>query len=67
MKLSNIRIEGEKSDKHLSEIENINCNNAWEEVIKFYIGYFRITHNAGYEAKHDKGLKILTPKQCFRD
>ena len=67
LKLSSVKIGGKKSDKQLSEIENIlKFYKRREEVIKCYSKYFKIVNKAAYDAKHGKGLKILTPEQMFQ-
>ena len=66
-KLSSIRLGGHKSNKQLSEIENItNFYKLREQVIKFYNDYFKVVHKAIYDAKHGKELKILSPKQILQ-
>ena len=66
MKLSSVRIGGNKSNKPLSEIKNITkFYKSREKFIKFYIDYFKMVHKAAYDSKHGKGLKILTPKQLL--
>ena len=67
LKLSSVKIGSKKSDKQLSEIENIlKFYKRREEVIKFYSEYFKIVNKAAYDAKHGKGLKILTLKQMLQ-
>ena len=66
-KLSSIRLGGHKSNKQLSEIENItNFYKLRQEVIKFYNDYFKVVHKAIYDEKHGKDLKILSPKQILQ-
>ena len=61
------KIGSNKSNKQLSEIENITkFYKSREEFINFYNDYFKMTHKAAYDSKHCKGLKILTPKQMLR-
>ena len=57
MKLSGVRIGGNKSEKQLIEIENITkFQKSREEVVEFYNDYFRIVNKAAYDPKHGKGL-----------
>ena len=64
LKLSSVRIGGNKSNKQLSKIENITkFYKSQEEVIKFYNDYYKMVHKAAYGSKHGKCLKLLTPKQ----
>ena len=66
-KLSSIKIKGNKSVKHLSEIENIRkFYKSREEVIKFYNEYFKMIHKAANDSKCGKGFKILTLKQMLQ-
>ena len=66
-KLSNKRIGGKKSEKQENEIRNItNFYDARDKVIKFYKDYSSKIFDAGYDATHQKGLKILTPEQIPR-
>ena len=65
--LCSVRIGGNKSDKQLSEIENITkFYKSREEVIKFHSDYFKMINKAAYDAKHRKALKILTTKQMLQ-
>ena len=58
-KLSSIRMGSNKSNRRLSEIENIaNFYKLREEVIKCYNDSFKMVHKAAYDPKHEKGLKI---------
>ena len=62
LKLSSVRVVGNKSDKQLSEIENTTkIDNSRKEDIKFYKDYSKMVRKAAYRVKHGKGLKILTP------
>ena len=64
LKLSSLRMTDNKSNKQLSEIENImNFEKSQEEVINFYNA---IIINFSYDSKHGKGLKILTLKQVLQ-
>ena len=66
-KLSSVRMGGNKSNKLLSEIENItNFYKSREEVIKFYNDYFKVVHKAAYGSKHGKAFKVLTLKQMLQ-
>ena len=60
--LSSVSIGDNKSNKQLSEIENITKFYKSQEVIKFYNNYFEMVHKAAYDSKHGIGIKILTPK-----
>ena len=52
-KLSIVRVGGNKSDKQLSEMENITKFERWlKEVIKFHNDYFKTVHKVAYNAKH---------------
>ena len=65
--LGSVKIGSNKSNKQLSEIENITkFYKSREEFINFYNDYFKMAHKAAYDSKHCKGLKILTPKQMLR-
>ena len=67
LKLSSVRIGGNKSNKQLSKIENITkFYKSQEEVIKFYNDYYKMVHKAAYGSKHGKCLKLLTPKQVLQ-
>ena len=67
LKLSSLTMRDNKSNKQLSEIENITNFEKWqEEVINFYNDYFKMLHKAAYDSKHGKGLKILTLKQVLQ-
>ena len=61
-KLSSARVGGNKSDKQLSETENITKFYKSQEVIKFYNDSFEMVYKAAYDVKYGKRLKILTPK-----
>ena len=68
MKLSSVRIGGNKSNKQLSEIENITKFYKLREVIKFYNDYFKMGHKAAYEnmekdSKHELLNKFLKDSQ----
>ena len=66
-KLSSVRMGGNKTNKLLSEIENmISFYKSREEVIKFYNDYFKMVHKAEYNSKHGKGLKTLHLKQLLQ-
>ena len=74
-KLSSIRIGGKKWDKQKNEIKNINLYDVRDKLnnfikiikaIKFYKDYYSMIFNAGYEATHGKGLKILAPRQLLQ-
>ena len=66
-KLSSVKIGGNKSNKQLSEIENItNFYKLRQEVIKFHNNYFMMLHKAEYGLKHGKCCKILTLKQSLQ-
>ena len=66
LKLSSIRLGGNKSNNQLSEIENItNFYKSQEEVIKFQNDYLKMVHKTAYNSKHGKGLKISTFKQIL--
>ena len=55
--LGSVRIEGHKSGKLLSEIENITkFYKSREEVIKFNNDYFKMVNKAAYDAKFDATL-----------
>ena len=59
-KLMNKWIGGNKSNKQLSQIENIvKFCKSQKEVIRFYNDYFKMIHKTAYDSKHGKGLKIL--------
>ena len=65
-KLSSVRVGGNKSDKQLSEIENITkFYKSREKVIQSYNDYPKIVHKPGYNLKHGKELKISTAKQVL--
>ena len=34
--------------------------------MKFYNDFFKMVHKSAYDAKHAKGLKIVTPKQMLQ-
>ena len=52
-KLSSVRVGGNKSDKQLSEMENITKFDRWrKEVIEFHNDYFKTVHKVAYNAKH---------------
>ena len=66
-KLSSVRMGDNKTNKLLSEIENmISFYKSREEVIKFYNDYFKMVHKAAYNSKHGKGLKTLHLKQLLQ-
>ena len=66
-KLSSVRMGGNKSNKQLSEIENITNYHKWREVvIKFYNDYFKMANKSAYDAKHGKRLEVLNPKQMLQ-
>ena len=53
-------IGGNKSNKQLSQIENIvKFCKSQKEVIRFYNDYFKMIHKTAYDSKHGKGLKII--------
>ena len=54
--LGSVRIEGHKSGKLLSEIENITKFYKSREVIKFNNDYFKMVNKAAYDAKFDARL-----------
>ena len=61
--LSSVRIRGNKSNKQLSEIENITkFYKSREEVIKFYNDYFKMVYKAANDSKHGEALKTFSPK-----
>ena len=67
LKLSSVRIGVNKSNKQLSEIENITkFYKSREQIIKFHNDYFQVIHKATYISKYRKGLKILSPKQMLQ-
>ena len=43
-----------------------NFYNSREEVLNFLKDYTKTVFDAGYEAKHGKRLKILTPRQMLQ-
>ena len=60
-KLMNKWIGGNKSNKQLSQIENIvKFCKSQKEVIRFYNDYFKMIHKTAYDLKHGKGRKIIT-------
>ena len=66
-KLSSIRMGDLKSNKQLSEIEDItNFYKLREESIKFCNDYFKVVHKAIYDAKRGKELKKLSSKQILQ-
>ena len=66
-KLNSVKIGGNKSNKQLSEIENItNFYKLRQEVIKFHNNYFMMLDKAEYGLKHGKCRKILTLKQLLQ-
>ena len=49
---------GNKSNKQLSETENITkFYKSWQKVIKFYNDFLKIIHKATYDSKHGKDSK----------
>ena len=67
LKVSSVKLGGNKSNKQLSEIENnTNFSKSREDVIKFSNDYFKMVHKAAYDSKYGKGLKILTLKQMLQ-
>ena len=53
-------MEGNKSNKQLSEIENItNFYKSEAEVIKFCNDYFKMVHKAAYDWKHGKASQNI--------
>ena len=62
-KLNSAKVEGNKSDKKLSEMENVmKFYKSQDKIVKFFNDYFKMVLKAAYDVKHGKGLKILTPK-----
>ena len=68
LKISNIKIRGNKSYEQLNTVKNtLNFYESRQEVINFFKDYYKIMNNAIYDAKYGKGLKIMIPKQmCQR-
>ena len=72
LKLSIVRIGGNKSNKQLREIENItNSTNRERRLLSLLLrlllnDYLRMVHKAAYDSKHGKGLKILRYKQMLQ-
>ena len=62
-KLNSAKVGGNKSNKKLSEMENVmKFYKSQDKIVKFYNDYFKMVLKAAYDVKHGKGLKILTPK-----
>ena len=63
---------GKKTDDQKKVINNLEkFYKSREEVINFFRDYGKIVLDAAYESKENEtketGLKILTPKQMFKD
>ena len=63
---------GKKTDNQKKVINNLeNLYISREEVINFFRDYGKIVLDAAYKSKENEtkgtGLKILTPKQMFKD
>ena len=57
-----------KSKDQLDTIKSIkNLYNTRDKVIKLYNDYAQIITEAIYITKQGTGLKMLTPKKCFKD
>ena len=56
-----------KSEEQKNTINDVKMfYKAREKVITLFDDYTKIVSKAKYEAKHGKGLRILTPKQMFQ-
>ena len=55
LKLSSVRVKGNKSDKQLITIESITkCYKLSEEAVKFHYVYYKMMRKASNDEKHGK-------------